>query len=61
MKNRYNITKSKSNSTIYFLKKYFKIFYYSFIELDKSYKSIYLFPNLINTKRLYINLKLKTF
>ena len=61
MKNRYNITKSKNNSIVHFFKKYFKVFYYNLIELNKGYKFIFLFPNLVNVKKLYINLKLKTF
>ena len=61
VKNRYGTIKSKSNSIIYFFKKYFKIFYYNLIELDKGYKSINLFPNLVSIKKLYINLKLGTF
>ena len=61
MKNRYDTTKSKSNSIIYFFKKYFKVFYYNLIELDKGYKFIDLFPNLVSIKKLYINLKLGTF
>ena len=61
MKNRYNTIKFKSNNIIYFFKKYFKIFYYNLIELDKGYKFINLFSNLIYIKKLYINLKLEIF
>ena len=60
-KNGYDTTRSKSDSAVHFFKKYFKNFYYNLIELDKGYKSIYLFLNLINIKKLYINLKLGTF
>ena len=61
MKNKCDITRSKSDNTVHFFKKYFEIFYYNLIELDKGYKSIYLFPNLVSVKKLYINLKLGTF
>ena len=60
-KNGCGTTRSKSDSIVHFFKKYFRIFYYNFIELNKGYRSIYLFPNLISIKKLYINLKLKTF
>ena len=60
-KNGCDITRFKSNNTIHFFKKYFKIFYYNLIELNKGYKSINLFPNLVSIKKLYINLKLRTF
>ena len=60
-KNGCGTTRSKSDSTAHFFKKYFKIFYYNLIKLDKDYKSINLFPNLVSVKKLYINLKLRTF
>ena len=58
IKNRFNTIKYLSNSTKYFFKKYIKTLYNNIIELDKNYKSIYLFSSLIS---FFINFKLRTF
>ena len=61
LKNRPSIIKFLSDSTWLIFKKFLKILYNNIIELDKNYKSIYLFINLINIKRIYKSLKLGTF
>ena len=50
-----------SNSTNRFSIKFLKNLYSNIIELDKGYKSIYLFPNLVSVKKLFKDLNLRTF
>ena len=59
-KNRPGTIRSLSNSIRHFFKKYLKTLYNNFIDLDKGYKSIYLFPNLVSVKKIFIDFKLKT-
>ena len=59
VKNRPSTIRSLSNSIKYFFKKYLKILYNNIIDLNKSYKSIYLFSNLVNIKKIFIKFKLK--
>ena len=60
VKNRLNTIRSLSNSTRYFFKKYLKTLYNNIIDLDKSYRFIYLFFNLDNNKKIFIDFKLRT-
>ena len=60
VKNRPGIIRSLSNNTKYFFKKYLKTLYNNIIDLDKSYRFIYLFPNLDNNKKIFIDFKLRT-
>ena len=57
-KNRPNIISSLSDSIRLNLKKFLKILYSNIIELDKYYKSIYLFPNLVSINFFFIEFKL---
>ena len=59
-KNRPGTIRSLSNSTEHFFKKYLKTLYDNIIDLDKSYKFIYLFPNLDSNKKIFIDFKLRT-
>ena len=61
VKNRPNTIRSLSDSTRSISKKFLKILYSDIIELNKGYKSIYLFTNSISIKRIYKSLKLGTF
>ena len=58
-KNRPGTIRFLSNSTGHFLKKYLKTLYSNIIDLDKNYKSIYLFSNLISVKKIFIEVKLR--
>ena len=60
-KNRLDTIRSLSNSTRYFFKKYLKTLYSNIIDLNKDYKSIYLFSNLVSVKKIFIDFKLRTF
>ena len=60
-KNRPSTIRSSSDDTRSISKKFLKILYSDIIELDKGYKSIYLFTNSVNIKRIYKSLKLRTF
>ena len=59
IKNRPGTIRSLNNSIKHFFKKYLKILYNNIIDLDKSYKFIYLFFNLNNNKKIFIDFKLR--
>ena len=59
-KNCPSTIRSLSNSTEHFFKKYLKTLYNNIIDLNKGYRFIYLFFNLNNNKKIFINFKLKT-
>ena len=61
VKNRPNIIRFLSNSTDGFSIKFLKNLYSNIIELDKGYKSIYLFPNLVSVKKIFKDFNLRTF
>ena len=61
VKNRPNTIRSSSNNTRSIFREFLKILLGNIIELDKGYKSIYLFPNSVNVKEIYKSLKLGTF
>ena len=60
-KNRPDIIRFSSNGTDGFLIKFLKNLYYNIIELDKGYKSIYLFPNLVSMKKIFRDFNLRAF
>ena len=60
VKNRPGTIRSLSNSTRYFFKKYLKTLYNNIIDLDKGYRFIYLFPNLVSIKEIFVDFKLRT-
>ena len=55
------ITLSLSDDTEDFFKKFLKTLYGNVIGLNKGYKSIYLFPNLVSVKKVFRDFKLRTF
>ena len=59
VKNRPGIIRSLSNSIRHFFKKYLKTLYNNIIDLDKGYRFIYLFPNLVSIKEIFIDFKLR--
>ena len=59
-KNRPSTIRSISDSTRHFFKKYLKTLYNNIIDLDKGYRFIYLFSNLGNYKKIFIDFKLRT-
>ena len=61
VKNRPNIIRFSSNNTDGFSIKFLKNLYSNIIELDKGYKSIYLFPNLVSVKKIFKDFNLRTF
>ena len=60
-KNRPSTIRSLSDGTGSFFKKFLKNLYCDIIELDKGYKLIYLFPNLVSVKKIFADFKLRTF
>ena len=59
-KNRPSTIRSLSDSIRHFFKKYLKTLYNNIIDLDKDYRFIYLFFNLNNNKKIFIDFKLRT-
>ena len=59
-KNRLGTIRSLSDGTRHFFKKYLKTLYDNTIDLDKGYRFIYLFSNLNNNKKIFIDFKLRT-
>ena len=59
VKNHSNTIRSLSDSTRHFFKKYLKTLYNNIIDLDKSYRFIYLFSNLSSDKKIFIDFKLR--
>ena len=59
-KNRPGTIRSLSNSIKHFFKKYLKTLYNNIIDLDKGYRFIYLFSNLVSIKEIFIDFKLRT-
>ena len=55
------ITLPLSNGTEDFFKKFLETLYSNVIRLNKGYKSIYLFPNLVSVKKMFGDFKLRTF
>ena len=60
-KNRPGTIRFSSDGTDRFFIKFFKNLYNNIIELNKGYKSIYLFPNLGSVKKIFRDFNLRAF
>ena len=60
-KNRPNTIRSLSDGGWLNLKKFLETLYSNIIDLNKNYKFISLFSNLVSVKKIFIDFKLRTF